>query len=166
MKVGYNRVFGYYIEISRANLSLVPTDYIRKQTLAEAERFFTPELKEYESLILNAQEKISDLEAAIFQQLCQQISAVGGQILATARAIAQIDALSSFAEVAVRHGYVKPTLTNEDIIDIKGGRHPIVEQSIGSHNFIPNDAYLCNRETSSLYLPDPTCQESLHISGR
>jgi DNA mismatch repair protein MutS len=155
LKVGYNRVFGYYIEISRANLNLVPPDYIRKQTLAEAERFFTPELKEYESLILNAQEKIADLEAAIFRQLCQQISAVGKQILATARAIAQIDALSSLAEVAVRHGYVKPILTNEDVIDIKGGRHPIVEQSIGSDNFVPNDAYLCNRDNQLIILTGP-----------
>jgi DNA mismatch repair protein MutS len=155
LKVGYNRVFGYYIEVSRANLSLVPADYIRKQTLAEAERFFTPELKEYESLILNAQEKIADLETAIFRQLCQQISAVGGQILATARAIAQIDALSSLAEVAVHHGYVKPTLTNEDVIDIKGGRHPIVEQSIGSDNFVPNDAYLCNKDNQLIILTGP-----------
>jgi len=155
LKVGYTRVFGYYIEVSRANLSLVPTDYIRKQTLAEAERFFTPELKEYESLILNAQEKIADLEAAIFRQLCQQISAVGGQILATARAIAQIDVLSSLAEVAARHGYVKPTLTNDDVIDIKGGRHPIVEQSIGSDNFVPNDAYLCNKDNQLIILTGP-----------
>jgi DNA mismatch repair protein MutS len=155
LKVGYNRVFGYYIEISRANLNLVPPDYIRKQTLAEAERFFTPELKEYESLILNAQEKITDLEAAIFRQVCQQISAVSEQILATARAIAQIDALSSLAEVAVRHGYVRPTLTNEDVIDIKGGRHPIVEQSIGSDNFVPNDAYLCNRDNQLIILTGP-----------
>jgi DNA mismatch repair protein MutS len=155
LKVGYNRVFGYYIEVSRANLSLVPSDYIRKQTLAEAERFFTPELKEYESLILNAQEKIADLEAAIFRQLCQQISAVSEQILATARAIAQIDTLSSLAEVAVRHGYVRPTLTNEDVIDIKGGRHPIVEQSIGSDNFVPNDAYLCNRDNQLIILTGP-----------
>jgi len=155
LKVGYNRVFGYYIEVSRANLSLVPPDYIRKQTLAEAERFFTPELKEYESLILNAQEKIADLEAAIFRQLCQQISAVGGQILATARSIAQIDAFSSLAEVAVRHGYVKPTLTNEDVIDIKGGRHSIVEQSIGSDNFVPNDASLCNKDNQLIILTGP-----------
>jgi len=155
LKVGYNRVFGYYIEVSRANLDLAPSDYIRKQTLAEAERFFTPELKEYESLILNAQEKIADLEAAIFRQLCQQISAAGGQILATARAIAQIDALSSLAEVAVRNGYIRPTLTNEDIIDIKGGRHPIVEQSIGSDNFVPNDAYLCNKDNQLIILTGP-----------
>jgi len=155
LKVGYNRVFGYYIEVSRANLSLVPSDYIRKQTLAEAERFFTPELKEYESLILNAQEKIADLEAAIFRQLCQQISAVGGQILATAGAIAQIDALSSLAEVAARNGYVRPTLTNDDVIDIKGGRHPIVEQSIGSDNFVPNDTYLCNKDNQLIILTGP-----------
>jgi len=155
LKVGYNRVFGYYIEVSRANLNLVPSDYIRKQTLAEAERFFTPELKEYESLILNAQEKITDLEAAIFRQLCQQVSAAGGQILATARAIAQIDALSSLAEVAVRHGYVKPTLTDDDVIDIKRGRHLIVEQSIGSDNFVPNDAYLCNENTQLIILTGP-----------
>ena len=155
LKVGYNRVFGYYIEVSRANLNLVPPDYIRKQTLAEAERFFTPELKEYETLILNAQEKIADLETAIFRQLCQQISAVSEQILATARAIAQIDALSSLAEVAVRHGYVRPTLTNEDVINIKGGRHPIVEQSIGRDNFVPNDAYLCNRDNQLIILTGP-----------
>jgi len=155
LKVGYNRVFGYYIEVSRTNLNLVPPDYIRKQTLAEAERFFTPELKEYESLILNAQEKIADLESAIFRQLCQQISAVSEQILATARAIAEIDALSSLAEIAVRHGYVKPTLTDEDIIGIKGGRHPIVEQSIGKDNFVPNDAYLCNRDNQLIILTGP-----------
>jgi DNA mismatch repair protein MutS len=155
LKVGYNRVFGYYIEVSRANLSLVPSDYIRKQTLAEAERFFTPELKEYESLILNAQEKIADLEAVIFSQICQQISAVGGQILATAGAIAQIDALSSLAEVAAHHGYMKPTLNNNDVIDIKGGRHPIVEQSIGSDNFVPNDTYLCNDDTQVIILTGP-----------
>jgi DNA mismatch repair protein MutS len=155
LKVGYNRVFGYYIEVSRANLSLVPSDYIRKQTLAEAERFFTPELKEYESLILNAQEKITDLETTIFGQICQQISAVEGQILATAGAIAQIDALSSLAEVASRHGYIKPTLNNDDIIDIKGGRHPIVEQSIDSDNFIPNDTYLCNENTQLIILTGP-----------
>ena len=155
LKIGYNRVFGYYIEVSRANLNLVPSDYIRKQTLAEAERFFTPELKEYESLILNAQEKIADLETTIFSQICQQISAIGGQILATARAIAQIDALSSLAEVAARNGYIKPTLNNDDVIDIKGGRHPVVERSIGSDNFVPNDTYLCNENTQLIILTGP-----------
>jgi len=155
LKVGYNRVFGYYIEVSRANLSLVPSDYIRKQTLAEAERFFTPELKEYESLILNAQEKIADLESAIFRQLCEQIGAMGEQILATAGAIARIDVLCSLAETAARRDYTKPMLTSGDAIDIKGGRHPIVEQSIGRGNFVPNDAYLCNRDNQLIVLTGP-----------
>ena len=155
LKVGYNRVFGYYIEVSRTNLNLVPADYVRKQTLAEAERFFTPELKEYESLILNAQEKIADLESAIFRQLCQQISAAGERILATARAIAEIDVLCSLAEVAVRNGYVKPTLSSDDAIDIKGGRHPIVEHNIGRDSFVPNDACICNRDNQLIILTGP-----------
>jgi DNA mismatch repair protein MutS len=155
LKVGYNRVFGYYIEVSRANLSLVPSDYIRKQTLAEAERFFTSELKEYESLILNAQEKIADLESAIFRQLCDQIGAMGEQILATAGAIARIDVVCSLAETAARRDYARPTLTCGDAIDIKGGRHPIVEQSIGRDNFVPNDAYLCNRDNQLIILTGP-----------
>jgi DNA mismatch repair protein MutS len=155
LKVGYNRVFGYYIEISKANLNLVPSDYIRKQTLSEAERFFTPELKEYESLILNAQEKITYLETTIFRQVCQQIGASGEQILATARAVAQIDALSSLAEVAAQHGYVKPTLNTDNIIDIKGGRHPVVEKSIGGDNFVPNDAYLSNKDNQLIILTGP-----------
>jgi len=155
LKVGYNRVFGYYIEVSRANLKLVPHDYIRKQTLAEAERFFTPELKEYESLILTSQEKIADLESAIFRQVCQQIGAAGEQILATARAIAQIDTFCGLAEVAARYAYVRPKLTTGDVIDIKGGRHPIVERSIGSDNFIPNDTYLCNKDNQLIILTGP-----------
>ncbi|MBA7503512.1 DNA mismatch repair protein MutS [subsurface metagenome] len=155
LKLGYNRVFGYYIEVSRANLKLVPHDYIRKQTLAEAERFFTPELKEYESLILTSQEKIADLESAIFRQVCQQIGAAGEQILAIARAIAQIDTFCGLAEVAARYAYVRPNLTAEDVIDIKGGRHPIVERSIGSDNFIPNDTYLCNKDNQLIILTGP-----------
>jgi len=155
LKVGYNRVFGYYIEVSRANLNLVPQDYIRKQTLAEAERFFTPELKEYESLILGAQEKIMALETAIFQQVCQQISAVSEQILATARAIAQIDVFCSLAEVAVHNNYVKPTLASDDVIDIKGGRHPVVERSIGSDDFVPNDTYLSTKDNQLIILTGP-----------
>lgn len=155
LRVGYNRVFGYYIEVSRANLNSVPTDYIRKQTLAEAERFFTPELKDYESLILNAQEKLANMEADIFRRVCQQIAAAGEQVLANARAIAQIDALSSLAEVAARHSYIRPTLTDEDVIDVKGGRHPVVEQAIGRDSFVPNDTYLCNRHNQLIILTGP-----------
>jgi DNA mismatch repair protein MutS len=155
LKVGYNRVFGYYIEVSRANLNLVPKDYIRKQTLAEAERFFTPELKEYESLILTSQEKITYLETSLFNQVCQQIGAKGEQILATARAIAQIDVFSSLAEVASCYHYTRPELTSEDVIDIKEGRHPMVERTLGSDNFIPNDTYLCNSDSQLIILTGP-----------
>ncbi|GAI33886.1 unnamed protein product, partial [marine sediment metagenome] len=155
LKVGYNRVFGYYIEVSRVNLNLVPEDYIRKQTLAEAERFFTPELKEYESLILTSQEKITYLETSLFNQVCQQIGAKGEQILATARAIAQIDVFSSLAEVASCYHYTRPELTSEDVIDIKEGRHPMVERSLGSDNFIPNDTYLCNSDSQLIILTGP-----------
>ncbi len=146
LKVGYNRVFGYYIEVSRANLALVPSDYIRKQTLAEAERYFTPEIKEYESLILDAKEKILDLETTVFQQVCQQVGAAAERILAVARTVARIDVLCSFAEAAAQYGYVRPVLTRENLIEVKNGRHPIVEKSIGSDKFVPNDTYLSTDE--------------------
>jgi DNA mismatch repair protein MutS len=155
LKVGYNRVFGYYIEVSRAHLNLVPSDYIRKQTLADAERFYTPELKEYESLILNAQEKIVDLETAIFQQVCQQLSAAAERILAIARTVAQIDILCSFAEVATDYNYIKPIMTRDNVLEIKKGRHPIVERSIGCDKFIPNDTHLDDNDKQIIILTGP-----------
>jgi DNA mismatch repair protein MutS len=155
LRVGYNRVFGYYIEISKSNLKLVPENYIRKQTLTGGERFFTPELKEYESVILNAQERIVELETAIFRQVCQQIAGVGEQILSSARALAEIDVFSCLAEAAARYNYTRPELTAEDAISIKGGRHPVVERNIGSDGFIPNDTYLCNKDTQLIILTGP-----------
>ncbi len=155
LKVGYNRVFGYYIEVSKVNLGLVPENYIRKQTLTGAERFFTPELKEYESAILNAQERIVELEAAIFRQVCQQIASVGERILSSAKALAEVDVFSSLAEIAVRYGYIRPELTTGDVIAINGGRHPVVERSLGSDGFVPNDTYLCNKDTQLVILTGP-----------
>jgi DNA mismatch repair protein MutS len=155
LKVGYNRVFGYYIEVSKSNLNLVPENYIRKQTLTGGERFFTPELKEYESVILNAQERIVELETAIFRQVCQQIAGIGEKILSSARALAQIDVFASLAEAAVRYGYARPELTADDAITIKAGRHPAVERSLGSDGFIPNDTYLCNKDTQLIILTGP-----------
>ncbi len=155
LKVGYNRVFGYYIEISKSNLDFVPENYIRKQTLTGAERFFTPEIKEYESAILNAQERILELETTIFKQVCQQIAGTSVQILNSARAVAEIDVFSSLAEVAERFDYVRPELTTGDVIAIKGGRHPVVERSLGSGGFVPNDAYLCNEDTQLIVLTGP-----------
>ena len=155
LKVGYNKVFGYYIEVSKTNLNLVPENYIRKQTLTGAERFFTPELKEYESIILNAQDRIIELEEAIFRQVCQQIAGFGERILASAKALAEVDVFSSFAEVAVRHGYIRPELTTEDALAITGGRHPVVERSLESDGFVPNDTYLCNKDTQLIILTGP-----------
>lgn len=155
LKVGYNKVFGYYIEVSKANFNLVPENYIRKQTLIGAERFFTPELKEYESIILNAQDRIIELEEAIFRQVCQQIAGFGERILSSAKALAEVDVFSSFAEVAVRHGYIRPELTTEDALAITGGRHPVVERSLGSDGFVPNDTYLCNKDTQLIILTGP-----------
>ncbi len=153
LRVGYNKVFGYYIEVSKPNLPRVPPDYIRKQTLIGGERFFTPELKEYESLILNAQERIAELEASIFRQLCRQVGADGPRILAVAAAVAHIDAFSSLAEAAVRYGYVRPQLSEEDEIIISAGRHPVVERS--EEGFIPNDTCLGNRDAQLIILTGP-----------
>ena len=155
LKVGYNRVFGYYIEVSKANLDLVPENYIRKQTLTNGERFYTPELKEYESVILNAQERIIELETSIFRQLCQQIAAKSEKILASARALAEIDVFTGLAEAASRYNYNRPELNAEDAISIKGGRHPVVERNLGSDGFIANDTYLCNQDTQLIILTGP-----------
>jgi DNA mismatch repair protein MutS len=155
LKVGYNRVFGYYIEVTSPHLSRVPQDYIRKQTLAGAERYFTPQLKEYESLILNAETRIAELESSIFRQVCRQVGDCGERILSIAAALAQIDVLSAFAEVAVRHGYVCPKLTADDSITIVNGRHPVVERALVDERFVPNDTYLSNQDAQLIILTGP-----------
>jgi DNA mismatch repair protein MutS len=155
LKVGFNKVFGYYIEVSKPNLAQVPPDYIRKQTLVNGERFFTPELKEYESLILNAQDRISELEAQLLRQVCQQVGAESERISASAGALADVDAFSSLAEVAVRHSYVRPTLTTGSTIDIKGGRHPVVERTLPEGSFVPNDSFLSNDDAQLIVLTGP-----------
>jgi len=155
LKVGFNRVFGYYIEVSRPNLSQVPQDYIRKQTLVNGERFFTPELKEYESLILNAQDRISELEAQLFRRVCSQVGAESERISASGFALADIDAFSALAEVAVRHSYVRPALTNENTIDISEGRHPVVERTLAEGSFVPNDTRLSNDDAQLIVLTGP-----------
>jgi len=155
LKVLYNKVFGYYIEVSRANLNAIPADYIRKQTLVNSERFYTPELKEYELTILNAGEKITELETNIFRQICFQIAENSALILDIARSIAEIDVVTSFAEVAVRYSYCKPELNSSNIIEIKEGRHPIVEKGIGVDCFIPNDTFLDSDSTQIILLTGP-----------
>jgi len=139
LKVGYNKVFGYYLEITHANAEAVPDDYIRKQTLVNAERYITPQLKEYEALILNAEERILEVEKRLFTEVCQQVAARANALLKTARAIAQIDVAAALAQVAVRNRYVRPQLTDADELSIVGGRHPVVEQTLAEIAFVPND---------------------------
>ena len=155
LRVGYNKVFGYYIEVSKSNISQVPQDYIRKQTLVNGERYVTPELKESEALILNAHEKIEGLEASIFRQVCAQIGDTSNRIQTVASIVAQIDVFSSLAEVATRYGYIRPTLTQDDEIVTSNGRHPVVEQMVGEGEFVPNDAQLSNAENQIMVITGP-----------
>ena len=155
LKVGYNRVFGYYLEVSNANLSQVPQHYIRKQTLTNGERYFTPELKEYESLILNAKDRIAELESDIFHRICHQVAESGDRILGLADAVAHIDVFSSLAEVAVHQDYVRPELSESCQISIKDGRHPVVERNLVSGAFVPNDTGLSIDDTQLVILTGP-----------
>ncbi len=143
LKVGYNRVFGYYIEVTQANSALVPADYIRKQTLVNAERYITPDLKEYEALVLNAEERVLELEGQLYRDVLAQVAAGASQLLHTAGRLAELDVHSSLAEVAEANKYVRPTLAEDGAIDIRGGRHPVVERMLADGaSFTPNDAHL------------------------
>jgi len=147
LKVGFNKVFGYYLEITKSNLDRVPDEYIRKQTLVNAERFITPELKEYESLILNAQERIAEIEARLFREVVTRVAAGATRLLRTARALARLDVLAALAEVAARNNYTRPVLTEDGGIEIIAGRHPVVEQMADlGEPFVPNDTRLSNEE--------------------
>lgn len=138
LKVGYNKVFGYYIEISAGQIQNAPKDYIRKQTLVNAERYITPEMKEYETLILNADDRIKEIEGRLFREICAQISLAIKEFLETARTIAQIDCLSTLAEIAAKNGYIRPEIVAEDCLEIIDGRHPVVELYLTSERYVPN----------------------------
>ncbi|HEV2656477.1 MAG TPA: DNA mismatch repair protein MutS, partial [Ktedonobacteraceae bacterium] len=156
LKVGYNRATGYYIEVSNGQLSRVPQDYIRRQTLANCERYITSDLKEYESTILNAQERINKLESEFFAQLRADIAVHASErIVDTAHALAEIDVYLSLAEVAARYNYCRPQLSNGDSIHIVAGRHPVVEQAQTDTPFIPNDANLSNTDAQILIITGP-----------
>lgn len=146
LKVGFNSVFGYYLEVSKRDMERVPAEYIRKQTTANAERYITAELKEHESAVLGASEKAITLESELFHRLRKQVAAQAAAILQCARAIAEIDTLSAFAEVAVSRGFVQPEITQEDSLEIVAGRHPVVEEH-GTH-FVPNDVAFADPETT------------------
>ncbi|MFC2007692.1 DNA mismatch repair protein MutS [Chloroflexota bacterium] len=155
LKIGFNNIFGYYIEVSKSNLDQVPQEYIRKQTLVGGERYFTQELKEYESLILNARDRIAELETDLFQRVCRQVATAGERILAVAEALANVDVFSSLAEVAVSHNYVRPELTEGSGINISQGRHPVIERSLEEATFNPNDVFLSNEDAQLIVLTGP-----------
>ncbi|RJR22007.1 MAG: DNA mismatch repair protein MutS [Nitrospiraceae bacterium] len=139
LKVGYNRVFGYYIEVTKANLPQVPEEYIRKQTLVNCERFITPELKEYEAKVLGAEERLNNLEYDVFIKVRNDIAADTEKLRQTSAAVAELDALHSFAYIAKKYNYERPLVDSGDVIHISEGRHPVVERLSGSEKFIAND---------------------------
>ena len=155
LKVKYNKVFGYYFEVSKSYLHLVPEYFQRKQTLANVERFFTSELKELENKILSAEEKIKALEYELFVQLREEVGKHSDQLLQTAKAIAELDVLLGFAELASERDYVFPELTQDPVVEIKEGRHPVIEQILGRENFIPNSVELKKGDSVLLIITGP-----------
>lgn len=155
LKIGFNKVFGYYIEVTRANLNLVPAHYIRKQTLANAERYVTEELKEWENRILGAGEKLLHIEYELFVELRQAITKETRRIQRTAACIAQLDVLQALTQTALTNGYCKPLVDDGEVIEIVAGRHPVVEKSIGRENYIPNDVLLDNGQHQFALITGP-----------
>ena len=155
LKVGYNKVFGYYIDVTRANSNLVPEDYIRKQTLVNNERYITPELKETENLVFNAETKINKLEYEIFVSIRTQIEARIKEIQDTSKAIAILDVICSFAAVSRNYGYTKPIVDNSKELVIEAGRHPVVERMEGGEQFVSNETYLNDTDSSLMIITGP-----------
>ncbi len=155
LKLGYNKVFGYYVETTKQYTDMVPDYFIRKQTLANGERYITPELKEVEEAVLDASAKMVDMEYELFCQVRDRVAQALSRIQRTAKALAVVDVLSSFATVAEKNGYVMPTVNNGDKIVIKNGRHPVVEALDKSMRFIPNDTILDNREHQVAIITGP-----------
>ena len=155
LKVGFNQVFGYYIEISHANREAIPSEYVRKQTLVNGERYITPELKEKETLVLNAKSAMVAREQALFSELCHRITAAGKDLLDTAAWLGELDAATALASLASRHRWVRPTLRDEPGIEIIGGRHPLVEAALGPGRFVPNDLRLSPLDQQIVLLSGP-----------
>ena len=155
MKIKFNKVFGYYLEVTNSYKDLVPEDYIRKQTLTNAERYITPELKELEETILGAEEKLTALEYELFSQVRDHIASQVLRIQKTAKAVAKLDVYTALSYVAEKNNYVRPKINAKGVIDIKGGRHPVVEQMISNHMFISNDTYLDNQSNRISIITGP-----------
>ncbi|MBM4355260.1 MAG: DNA mismatch repair protein MutS [Deltaproteobacteria bacterium] len=155
LKVGFNKVFGYYIEVTRANLHLVPQTFIRKQTLVNAERYFTPELKEYEEKVLHAQDQANALEEELFLELLDQVAGHREAILAAAASVATLDVFVSFARLAHGNGYCRPRIDRSDVLDLKESRHPVVEKMMPASRFVPNDVFLDAEKQQLLIITGP-----------
>lgn len=156
LKISYNKVFGYYLEVSNANKDKVPTDWIRKQTLVNAERYITEELKQYEEKILTAEEKLAVIEQRIFQELVRHTADFISQIQQNARIIGALDCLRSFAQTARQNKYTKPEINETKIIDIKSGRHPVIEKQLPvGESYVPNDIFLDNEKQQILIITGP-----------
>lgn len=155
LKVGYNRVFGYYIEVTNLYKELVPENYIRKQTLTNGERFITQELKELEGKIIGAKDRAIALEYEVFCTVRQQVGDEVDRLHSTAKALAALDVLASFAEVAVNNNYVCPQINTNGVIDIKDGRHPVVETLLNGAPFVPNDTVLDKNENRCAIITGP-----------
>ncbi|GBD96778.1 MAG TPA: DNA mismatch repair protein MutS [Nitrospirae bacterium] len=155
LKVGYNKVFGYYIEVTKANLSQVPEEYIRKQTLVNGERFITPELKEYEAKVLGAEERLKNLEYEVFVKVRDDIAAETGKLRQTSSAIAELDALHSFAHIAKKYNYERPVVDDGDVIQVSESRHPVIEKLSSEEKFIPNDCLIDSGSNKILIITGP-----------
>ncbi|TDQ12100.1 DNA mismatch repair protein MutS [Pedobacter metabolipauper] len=156
LKVAFNNVFGYYLEVTHTHKDKVPADWIRKQTLVNAERYITPELKEYEEQILGAEEKIMQIEVRMYNELMLQVSAYIKEIQLNAFLIAQLDVLLCFAQLAIKNHYVKPEINNQKILDIKGGRHPVIEKRLPvGEEYITNDVFLDNDTQQIIIITGP-----------
>ena len=155
LKVGYNQVFGYYIEVSKVSADKVPNDYIRRQTLANAERYIVPELKEYESLVLNARDRLEEAEQAVYHRVCTQLSESAAAIGRVASAIARLDVFTGWADTAIENRYVRPKLDHGNAIRVINGRHPVVERVLNAGKYVPNDVELSNDDTRVMVLTGP-----------
>ena len=155
LKVGFNKVFGYYIEVTKSQSENVPEDYIRKQTLVNCERYVTPKLKEMESVVLNAESRINALEYEIFTEIREYLKTFTEKVQDTADAVSDLDVLASFAEVSSKNGYIKPLVDDGDAISIVKGRHPVIEQTISDGVFVSNDIYIDRSEQSLLLITGP-----------
>jgi DNA mismatch repair protein MutS len=155
LKVGYNHVFGYYLEVSKSNVSAIPDTYIRRQTLANSERYIVPELKEYEALVLTAKDKINQLEQELYRRVCGQISEEVDRVRKLAKTLAKIDVVCSFAQIAAQNSYVRPVIDDDSNITITSGRHPVVENVLDVGQYVANDVHFDEGDSQIIVLTGP-----------